>query len=285
MSWYSHYPPYKSVAQRKAEAERRAKKLASKGAMLEPAAPAGKKLASTFWGQAWNRNLERYQDYQYRLPRGRSYVRNGAVIDLKVEKGRIKALVSGSELYELTIHIQPLKLARWTSLKGQCSGQITSLIGLLQGKLPPSIMEAVTKEEEGLFPEPCDIRFDCNCPDYADLCKHCAAAAYGVSARLDRDPGLLFLLRGVDHMELITSASDAAAAQTDASGSGDDLDDLSGIFGIELDPGTEAPTPTVLVKEGVSKSAEKSSKKKSAKKPVRKVSAAKPAKAPVKRRK
>lgn len=274
MSWEYGYPPYQSVAQRKAEAEKRARKLAGKGEKLEPAVPAGKKLATTFWGQAWNRNLERYQDYENRLPRGRSYVRNGAVIDLKVEKGCIKALVSGSELYELTIHIQPLKPSRWKSLKEQCSGQITSLVGLLQGKLPPSVMEAVTKQDEGLFPEPRDIKFICNCPDYADLCKHCAAAAYGVSARLDQDPGLLFLLRGVDHTELITSASDAAVAQTGSSGVGDDLGDLADIFGIDIDSdsGSSSPEPAAPV------AAEPKAKKaavKSVKKAARKAPAAK----------
>lgn len=277
MSWEYGYPPYQSVAQRKAEAEKRAKKLVAKGEKLEPAVPAGKKLATTFWGQAWNRNLERYQDYENRLPRGRSYVRNGAVIDLKVEKGCIRALVSGSELYELTIHIQPLKPSRWNALKEQCSGQITSLIGLLQGKLPPSVMEAVTKEGEGLFPEPRDIRFICNCPDYADLCKHCAAAAYGVSARLDQDPGLLFLLRGVDHTELISIASDAAIAQTGVSGAGDDLGDLADIFGIELDSGASAsPEPSAPV---VVKPEAKRADVKPVKKAARKRTAAKQVKA------
>lgn len=279
MSWYNQHPEYKSVAQKKAEAEKRAKKLAGKGEKLEPAVTTGNKLATTFWGQAWNRNLERYQDYEYRLPRGRSYVRHGAVIDLKVEKGCIKAIVSGSELYTLRINIQPLDPTRWKALKKQCSGQITSLIGLLQGKLPPGVMEAVTKENEGLFPEPRDIKFICSCPDYADLCKHCAAAAYGVGARLDRDPGLLFLLRDVDHTELITSASDAAVAQTCASGTSDDLGDLADIFGIEIDTGSEAPLPPPIVRK---KAAAKPAPRKTAGKPVRKT-ASKSAKKAVKK--
>lgn len=266
-NYYSEYPPYVSVAQKKAKAEKLAKKLAGKGEKLEPALVKGSKIASTFWGQAWNRNLESYQHYENRLPRGRSYVKHGAVIDLKVEKGMIKALVSGSELYTVNIHIQPLKLARWKELKQECSGQITSLIGLLQGKLPAPVMAAVTHHDTGLFPEPKDIRFDCSCPDYADLCKHSAAAAYGVGARLDESPDLLFLLRGVDHTELIAGAGDAVLAQTNAADSASGLGDLSDIFGIELDVGA-----AVLATLGKPKvKAAKKVVKKSAKKAVRKV--------------
>lgn len=292
MSWYNQYPEYKSVAQKKLDAEKRAKRLAGKGEKLEPAATTGNKLATTFWGQAWNRNLERYQDYEYRLLRGRSYVRHGAVIDLKVEKGCIKAMVSGSELYTLRINIQPLDPTRWKALKKQCSGQITSLIGLLQGKLPPGVMEAVTKENEGLFPEPRDIKFICSCLDHADLCKHCAAAAYGVGARLDKSPELLFLLRGVDHTDLISSASDAAVAQTVATG--DDLGDLADIFGIEFDASPEVPpTPPVSRKKVAAKPALKKTKgkpvrktaSKSEKKAVKKSPGAKRAKPAGKRRK
>jgi uncharacterized Zn finger protein len=265
MSWENYddeYPAYESVAAKKAKAEKLAKKLAAKGEKLEPAVVKGTKIASTFWGQAWNRNLESYQHYENRLPRGRSYVKHGAVIDLKVEEGLIKALVSGSSLYEVNIHIQPLNPTRWKELKTECSGQITSLVGLLQGKLPASVMAAVTHHDTGLFPEPKDIRFDCSCPDYADLCKHSAAAAYGVGARLDEKPELLFLLRGVDHTELIAGAGDAVIAQSDAADVGAGLGDLSDIFGIELD---EAP---ILVSAPPQpKAANKSVKKAAKRKP------------------
>ncbi len=273
-NYYGGYPEYVSVADKKAKAEKLAKKLAAKGEKLEPAHVKGNKIASTFWGQAWNRNLESYQDYDNRLPRGRSYVKHGAVIDLKVEKGMIKALVSGSELYTVNIHIQPLKTARWKKLKHECSGQITSLIGLLQGKLPAPVMAAVTHHDTGLFPEPKDIRFDCSCPDYADLCKHCAAAAYGVGARLDERPELLFLLRGVDHTELIAGAGDAVIAQTDAAGNESALGDLSDIFGIELDAG--AAVSAAPPKPKPKKKAAKKKAKKAAKKPAKKAAKKKP---------
>jgi len=235
MSW-SSYPPSESIAQRVAKAEKRSRSLHKVlGRPPEPAVGKGTKIATTFWGQAWNRNLEHYQSYEYRLPRGRSYVKNGLVLDLQVEKGCITALVSGSELYEVTINIRPMDSERWQSLKHSCSGEISSVVGLLQGKLPLAVMEAVTESGSGLFPEPRDILFICTCPDHADLCKHSAAAAYGVGARLDERPKLLFLLRGVDHTELLEGASDAVAQQVGNSVEDDTLGDLSALFGVELE--------------------------------------------------
>ena len=144
-------------------------------------------------------------------------------------------MVSGSSLYKVNITIKALKRERWHALKKECSGQITSLIGLLQGKLPPTVMQAVIKQGSGLFPEPKDISFACSCPDSAGICKHCAAVVYGVGVRLDDQPELLFLLRGVDHTELITGAGEAVIAHADDGTQGIGLDDIGGIFGIELD--------------------------------------------------
>lgn len=232
-----------SVALRKVRAEERAKELVDKGELLEPAVSKGVKIASTFWGQSWNRNLESYQHYEHGLPRGRSCLKNGAVIDLKIQKGTIAARVSGDELYEVRIFIKPLEADRWEVLKKRCSGQVSSLVSLLQGKLPAAVMEAVTSQDTGLFPEPRDIRFDCPCPDYVDLCEHSAAAAYGVGARLDERPELLFLLRGVDHTELMEGASAAVLEQSEAADAGDDLGDLSDIFDIELEGGAGVNPP------------------------------------------
>ena len=254
MSRYDYYgfAPYVSVANKKLNAEKLAKKLEKKGEKLTPVSVAGSKLVTTFWGKSWNENLERYRDYENRLPRGRSYLRHGAVIDLKVKDGVIEALVSGSSLYKVSITIKALKKDRWKDLKKECSGKITSLIGLLQGKLPPTVMEAVTKQGAGLFPEPKDISFACSCPDYAGICKHCAAAVYGVGVRLDDQPELLFLLRGVDHTELITGAGDAVIAHADDGTAGIMLDDIGGIFGIELDvaSASAAPAKSTPAKKG-----------------------------------
>lgn len=258
MPWdyYEDYPRRESLDARKKKAAKRAAALTKKQGELQPAIVKGVKIATTFWGQAWNRNLEQYQSYEYRLPRGRSYVKNGFVLDLRVEKGRVRAIVSGSELYEVTINIDPLDPERWTDLKKSCSGQISSLVGLLQGKLSDAVMNAVTHPDTGLFPEPGEIQFICTCPDDADLCKHCAAAAYGVGARLDEKPELLFLLRGVDQMELIGEA-DGTLLEGDSGG--DDLGNLSDIFGIEIEAAQPAP---VIRKSNKKPSATRSVKKK-----------------------
>lgn len=233
-------PVRMSAADKRKRAEAQAEKLTAKGELLEPVMGKGVKIASTFWGQAWNRNLESYQHYEHRLPRGRSHLKHGAVIDLKIKKGFVNALVSGEALHEVRIAMKPLETERWEELKKLCSGQITSLVSLLQGKLPDAVMAAVTAPDTGLFPEPGDIRFVCSCLDDADLCEHAAAAAYGVGARLDEKPELLFLLRGVDHTELLEGASAAVLEQSGTSDAGDDLGDLSDIFGIDLEGDTGA---------------------------------------------
>ena len=237
---YYGYGPYVSVAQKKINAQKLAAKLSRKGDRLEPVSLTGTKLTTTFWGKSWNANLEQYRDFESRLPRGRSYLRHGAVIDLKVKDGSVEALVSGSSLYKISIQIKPLGAARWKDLKKECSGKITSLIGLLQGKLPATVMEAVTHEKSGLFPEPSEITFKCSCPDYAGICKHVAAVVYGIGARLDQKPELLFLLRGVDHLELIAEAGDVAAGQADSADTGVVFEDINSIFGIDLD---DSPAP------------------------------------------
>ncbi len=278
---YYGFAPYVSVAQKKINAEKLAAKLTKKGEKLEPVSVSGLKLTTTFWGKSWNTNLEQYQDFANRLPRGRSYLRHGAVIDLKVRAGSIEALVNGSSLYRVSIQIKPLKYERWKDLKKECSGKITSLIGLLQGKLPPPVMEAVTKEKVGLFPEPADITFQCSCPDSAGICKHIAAVVYGIGARLDHQPELLFLLRGVDHLELITEAGDVAAGQATAGEAGIAYEDISGIFGIDLDNSPSSPVtkskttikPKPTVKEKVAKKV--TAKKAVAKKAVAKKAVAK----------
>ncbi|MEZ0385574.1 MAG: SWIM zinc finger family protein, partial [Verrucomicrobium sp.] len=194
----------------------------------------------TFWGKAWNRNLEAYSDYENRLPRGRTYLRQSCVLDLEIGKGEVTSTVQGSELYEVRISIKPLSQSRWTALKKDCSGRIGSLVELLGGKLSDDIMAHVTSPKEGLFPSPKEIQIVCSCPDYAGLCKHAAATLYGVSVRLDDEPGLLFTLRGVDAGELIGSdAVDAINVLTTPEMSGGEgvlaSVDLADVFGISFD--------------------------------------------------
>ena len=205
MSWndFNDYQ-YETVADRRAKAQKKVEKLRKAGEEIEPIEPFKTRgISKSFWGKAWCRHLEQFSDYANRLPRGRSYVRNGSVCHLEIEPEKVHALVSGSEMYELTIHIDELCPEKWSNIKNECKGKVGSLIDLLQGKFPEEIMQVVTDPLDGLFPHPNEIRFNCNCPDWADMCKHVAAAMYGIAVRLDTQPELLFKLRGVDHAELI----------------------------------------------------------------------------------
>jgi uncharacterized Zn finger protein len=248
MSWWS-YKPYVSAAERRAKAERAAVKLSKGGRKLSPVKIVGRAMATTFWGKAWCENLEAYSDFANRLPRGRTYARNGSVLDLQIEAGRIKALVSGSDLYKVTIDITAHPAAAWKELKTRCAGQIGSLVELLQGKLSKGVMDLVTERNGGLFPKPAQIKIKCSCPDWADLCKHAAAVLYGIGARFDHEPELLFKLRKVDHLELIGEAGSAEAFAKAASKGKKVLADneLADVFGIELAGSDSLSAPAMKV--------------------------------------
>jgi uncharacterized Zn finger protein len=232
--WW-RFKPYVSVAKRRANALRQVKKLAKKGQKASPVEIAGRTITSTFWGKAWCDNLESYSDFSNRLPRGRTYVRNGSVVDLKIEPGKVTSLVSGSSLYRITIKIKPLTTRCWRNVKSQCGGQIGSLVELLQGKLSKSVMEIVTRRDGGMFPEPKEIEMSCSCPDWAGMCKHVAATLYGVGNRLDHQPELLFKLRQVDHLELIAQAASPTTKPAAVRKKTIAADQLADVFGIELD--------------------------------------------------
>ncbi len=249
---YGQWPAYVSVAERKAKAARHAKALEKKsGRKLTPIKVQGLKIAKSFWGLAWCNNLEAYSDFANRLPRGKTYVRNGSVIDLQISAGKVKALVSGSEIYELSIDIDTLPAKLWQEIRRDCAQSISSLVNLLQGRFDRGVMDRLTQRDGGLFPKPKEIHLDCNCPDSAGLCKHLAAVMYGVGALLDTSPELLFTLRNVDHLELISQAvSEENLGQALAGESGSALADnnLSEMFGIDLETlteesGSKKPTP------------------------------------------
>lgn len=241
MNWWS-YTRKPSVSERRQKATRVARRLAKGGRPMSPVAIDGRDIARSFWGKAWCKNLESYRDYENRLPRGRSYVRNGAVLDLDVAAGKITALVSGSALYKVAIAIKPLAPKHWSQIKAQCAGNVGSIIELLQGQLSERVMQVITHREDGLFPKPREIQMECSCPDWATMCKHVAAVMYGVGARLDQQPELLFKLRDVDHTELIAQAAELAVNRK-ASGRKTLADDVLGdVFGIELKE-SRAPTP------------------------------------------
>jgi len=245
MSWnYYGFRPYVPVAKRRAQAARELAKLTKKGGQTaSPVLLESRKIAGTFWGKAWCDNLEAYSDYANRLPRGRTYVRNGSVVDLQISQGKVTARVSGSSLYKIELKIKPLTANLWKSIQTECAGKIDSLIELLQGKLSSSVMQIVTRPERGLFPTPKEIELDCSCPDWADLCKHVAASLYGVGARLDQSPELLFLLRGVDPADLISQASAAETVRQSARAEGAAAmseAEIADVFGIEL---ADTPKP------------------------------------------
>jgi uncharacterized Zn finger protein len=246
MSW-NHYGfrPYVSVAERRRKASREMAKLAKKGKAIRPVQIEGRTIARSFWGKAWCDNLESYMDYANRLPRGRTYVRNGSVVHLDIRSGEIEATVSGSELYQVRISITPAAKAKWKSLCRDCSGAIGSLIELLRGRFSDHVMGIITRKETGLFPAPAEIKLNCSCPDWATMCKHVAAVLYGVGARLDENPELLFTLRSVNHEELITQAATASDLAGKTASAGPELaeSEIGAVFGIELDPQAAAPAP------------------------------------------
>ena len=236
------WPAYVPVAQRRRQAESKIAKLKKSGRVVAPVEIEGRKIARTFWGEGWCHNLEAYSDYSNRLPRGRTYVRNGSVIDLQIEAGRIRALVSGSSIYEVEIMIVPLASRQWTEIKKKCAGQVGSLVELLKGSISKSVMEIVSCKGEGLFPHPREISLSCSCPDWATMCKHVAAVLYGVGARLDHSPELLFTLRGVDPTELVEAAVEQPPPlRKPRKGRVLETKELSSVFGIDIETGTEKP--------------------------------------------
>ena len=247
-SWYG-YKKTQTVSSRKAKAEKHLAAAAKKKLVYDPVRIEGRTIARSFWGKAWNQNLESYSDYENRLPRGRSYLTSGQVLDLKIGAGMVDALVMGSNLYRVEVRISPLPPARWKALSTACAGKVGSLVELLQGRLSDQVMAVVTRPGEGLFPSPREITKSCSCPDWADVCKHVAAVLYGVGARLDRQPELLFLLRGVDHLDLIGAAAEGPLAAGPAATAAPTIadEDIAGIFGIELEAEAR-PEPAVVEK-------------------------------------
>ncbi len=248
MAW-RQWRPYVPVARRRASALRQMKKLRGKGKDVQPVEIEGRTIARSFWGNGWCDHLESFSDFANRLPRGRTYVRNGSVCHLAIRPGRIEAVVSGSELYNIRIDIKKLKPATWKSVKKKCSGRIGSMLELLQGRLSDQVMTVVTDRKQGLFPQPREIELSCDCPDWAVMCKHVAAVLYGVGSRLDSRPELLFLLRDVDAQELIST--EMAVPSAVASGDALDDDQLGDIFGIELDVSGKAKRKSAVRKKRV----------------------------------
>jgi uncharacterized Zn finger protein len=177
------------------------------------------------------------------------------VLDLNITGGKVAGLVCGSEIYEVEITIKPLAHAHWSRIKTRCAGQIGSLIELLEGRLSEGVMRIVTHPGEGLFPMPAEIQMACSCPDSATMCKHVAAVMYGVGARLDARPELLFVLRKVEHGELVAGATDFEAAHGGSKRKTIAEGQLSDVFGIEIAEAMPAARVPTSKKAGRGKSA------------------------------
>ncbi|MCP4150626.1 MAG: hypothetical protein GY757_22965 [bacterium] len=239
---YGGYKPYVSAAEKKAKAEKKLAQLKKKNPHIKPVILEGTAIAASWWGKSWNRNLEGYADFSNRISRGRSYVRSGAVLDLQIKPGSVQALVQGTRAkpYSVKVEIAPIPKPDWEFLKKESGGKLDSLQELLAGKFPKALGELFTAPGKGLFPSPKEIDFSCSCPDYAFMCKHVAAALYGIGARLDDEPELFFTLRNVEIKDLVSQAlqgkSRELLARAEKKTSRVIADaDLSAMFGIQLD--------------------------------------------------
>jgi uncharacterized Zn finger protein len=203
VSYYNYST--ETVAQKKANALKKLKKLQKKDPTIEPVLIEGRLIAKQWWGKAWNKNLESYADYSNRISRGKSYARQNSLLDLRIDNGVVNAKVSGSKtkIYDVTIHIDALTDLKWSKMLSYCQHKIDSVDALISGSFPVEMEVLFTDKTIGLFPNPKEIEFDCTCPDYAYMCKHVAATLYGVGAKLDQNPLLFFNLRGVDVNVLI----------------------------------------------------------------------------------
>ena len=187
------------------------RQLRERGVKVQPIELMGQTIARSFWGRRWCDHLDTFSDYEDRLPRGRTFVRNGSVCHLQIQAGVVEAMVAGSALFHVVVRIPTIEQTVWTALGKACAGQISSIPALLQGRLPNHVIEAVTDPGRGLLPKPGEMELACGCNEGSGMCRHAAAALYGVGSRLDAAPELLFLLRGVDEAKLL---ADAAPAHT-----------------------------------------------------------------------
>ena len=255
---YWGYPRYISVAKKKAKAARKIKQLRKKKPDIRPVIIEGRAIATTWWGKSWNVNLERYADYENRIGRGRSYVRHGSVLDLRIEQGQVTSLVQGtaSKPYSVTVNIKELSANIWKEITVACEGKLDSLQELLMGKFPKTLNEIFATQGKGLFPSPKEISFSCSCPDWAYMCKHVAATLYGIGARLDEDPSLFFKLRKVEVNDLISRAVEDKTqkflkkARRKSSKIIDDSS-LSDIFGIDLEDNVPVKVKTWKAKSKI----------------------------------
>ncbi len=234
------YGPYINKATKQKNAAKETEKMRKKGVKVAPIVIEGRTIAKSVWGKAWCEALESHADCENRLERGRTYVRNGSVVHLAALQNKITAKVAGSSLYSVEIDFDQLPKEKWIHIRECCNGHVSSLVDLLAGKVPATVMNIVSEKNTGLFPSPGQMKFTCDCPDWASMCKHIAAVLYGIGSRLDTAPELIFSLRGVNHLELIPEIKNIVGQAKKAALSDSEIGD---IFGIDL-----APTPKAIKK-------------------------------------
>ena len=179
-------------------------------------------FGQSWWARRWIGVLESF-DIGARLGRGRSYARNGQVLSIDIAEGQVKAKVQGSrpKPYAVTIQVTVLAHKQWDRLVESLSAQALFAAKLLAGEMPEDIEKVFAEASLSLFPEQqADLVTDCSCPDWSNPCKHVAAVYYLLGEEFDRDPFLLFRLRGLGRDELLqrlsrlTSSSEATPATT-----------------------------------------------------------------------
>ena len=216
---------------RAAELERRAtahrEQLLAEGMELHPVMSRSRKLATKFWGSAWIRHLAVHESSGWSLTPGRTLLRHGCVLDVRVAPGLVEAWVSAEELYEVRLQLTPPDEERIDTLAELCAGKIDSLLSLLEGRVDEALLQQLCDTENGLLPEASDWKISCTCPDWAAPCPHAAAVMCALGVLLDNRPELLFTLRSIAPAALLRPPA-PSRQQFDAAA-------LSATFGIELD--------------------------------------------------
>lgn len=178
------------------------------------------KIATTWWASRWVAALER-MGWGPRLQRGRSYARSGQVLRYEIQSGAVTAQVQGSRAkpYEVTIGLKHFKPKEWDAAVEAMAKRVEFAARLLTGEMPETIEQAFRAASLSLFPrETGDIEVDCTCPDWETVCKHVAAVYYIIGEAFDKDPFLLFALRGRSREEVLSAIRAARGLTGEAAG-------------------------------------------------------------------
>jgi len=171
-------------------------------------------FGESWWARRWIAVLESFE-LGGRLQRGRSYARRGQVVSIAIGKGRVEALVQGSREtpYDVKLEVKTLPAPEWKRLAGVLAREARFAARLLAGEMPADVEDAFRGAGSSLFPQRrADLRTRCSCPDWSNPCKHIAAVYYLLGEEFDRDPFLIFRLRGLDRDELVGLLDRTAAA-------------------------------------------------------------------------